>query len=286
MLFILNGNFNMASLIGISETKELSVVLTEKTGYPFADFSTSFLKRRLNYYFEKFHIRKTEHFISQLDNHTFTESLLYHLSVDVTEMFRDPGFWRSLKINVLPELIRKNSTIWIPDVSSGEELYSLLIAIESLRPGHLHPIHCNHPSQSKLEEIRLGLIHSRDMELNDSNFKRFEPDGSLLKFYSSQNNYYVVNDELMNQVDLCRGWFKNPIPKNQTGFILYRNSMLNFSKNLQEQIIAHYYDILSPGGYLAIGIKESIPNGWAEKFEIIDNQERIFRKPGLLMESK
>jgi chemotaxis protein methyltransferase CheR len=276
----------MASLLGISETKDLSVILTEKTGYPFADFSYSFLKRRLNNYFDKFHIRKTEHFINQLDNHTFTESLLYHLWVDVTEMFRDPGFWRTLKISVLPELIRKKSPIWLPDVSSGEELYSLLITIESLKPGHSHPIQCNHPSQSKLEEIRLGLIHTRDMELNENNFKRIEPDASLHKYYSSQNNYFVVNDELISKVDLCRGWFKNPIPKNQTGFILCRNTMLNFNRNLQEQIIAHYYDILSPGGFLAIGIKESIPNGWAEKFETIDNQERIFRKPGVLMDSK
>jgi chemotaxis protein methyltransferase CheR len=268
----------MSVQIGINELKEITAALTARTGYAFDDFSQSFLRRRLFLFFEKFHIRHVDQFIKQLGSKLFIESLLYHFSVDTTEMFRDPGFWRALKQNVLSDSIVEKYPVWFPDIASGEELFSYLILAQISQLKHQQGVYFHHPSSSRIDEVKTGMLRTRNIELHESNFKRLELGGDFESFFKIHNNYLVLEDSVVQSLHFKKGWFLTEPETNAFSLIFFRNTMLYLNKNLQEKACQFIYDKLVPGGYFVIGIKESIPESLISRFQIIDGQERIYRK--------
>lgn len=273
----------MASLIGINELKDITQVLSEKTGFPFSDLSLSFLKRRINSFCEKNRIRSASQFSEQLSNSLFVDSLMYEIPVDCTEMFRDPGFWRTLYNKVLPKITESGLPIWFPDASSGEELYSFLIMRHLYGANAKSQVFYNHPSTKKLTEISAGLLVIKDIELAESNFKRLEINASIWDSIDKQNNPATLNASLLDNTKGKGGWIMNR-PGNQQLFslIVLRNSMLYINKPLQDKLGALLFEQLAPGGFLAIGIKENLPEALFDKLDVVDSQERIYKKPGIL----
>ncbi|MFT3741026.1 MAG: CheR family methyltransferase [Breznakibacter sp.] len=273
----------MAFSIGINELKDVSTLLADRTGYPFSDMPLSFLKRRMNIFFERNRIRNVEHFTEQLDNNMFVETFLYSISADCTEMFRDPGFWRSLNHKVLPKINHSTLPVWFPDAVSGHELYSFLIIDRINNPESPKAVMFTHPSAQRISEISEGKLFDRNDELTDSNFKRLEIEVLLTDYISSDNNTNYLSSNLLKNAKGEKGWYlSTPSFGNQFSLIVFRNVMLYTNRALQEKIGNHLYQLLSPGGFLAIGIKESLPENLADKMEMVDEQERIFKKPGIL----
>jgi chemotaxis protein methyltransferase CheR len=123
-----------------------------------------------------------------------------------------------------------------------------------------------------------GIIKSKDIELNVNNFKRLELQSKYEDFIDKDGRL-VSQSFIMNNVVVSYNWFlTEPVQPNSISLILYRNSMLYVSKSLQERIFATIYNGLIPGGYLALGVKERIPELFNDKFEIVDNQEGIYRR--------
>ncbi len=268
----------MAISLGINDLKELSLLMTEKTGYPFHDLSFSFLKRRLQLFFDKLFIKSNERFVAQLEDESFVKSMLYHIPVETTEMFRDPGFWRSLNSKVLQKINGSNGVVWFPDVASGEELMSFLIMCQEIPELPLQRIYYNHPSVARLEEIKHGLLNGKNKELNDNNFKRLEINKELDDYIELRDNSYMVKSKFLENTISVKGWFYDA-PKEQVSIIIMRNVMLYMTKMMQEKVGQIIYDTLLPGGFLAIGIKENLPDYLVERLDVVDEQERIYKKP-------
>jgi chemotaxis protein methyltransferase CheR len=273
----------MATSIGINDLKDISTLLFEKTGYPFNDMPLSFFKRQINQFFDKNRIRNIFHFTEQLNNPIFVEYLLRDININCTEMFRDPGFWRVIKTRILPIIDQCSLPVWFPDSASGEELQSFLIIKHLHNPQSQLSTYFNNPSTEQLNQLMEGIITTRDWELTESNFKRLEIQEAIEKFIFTKQNHQCLQVELLKQVIGEKGWFLNtPVDQKEFSLIIIRNSMLYMNKSLQEKLCNHLYNLLTPGGYLAIGIKENIPEIMVDKFELVDQQERIFRKHGIL----
>lgn len=273
----------MAFIIGINELKDLGLILAKKTGYPFSDMPLSFLRRRINVFFEKNRIRSIDHFTEQLGNNHFLELFLYEISVECTEMFRDPGFWRSLKQKVLPKINHSYLPVWFPDAVSGHELYSFLIIDRIHNPESPKRVIFNHPSTERIRQITEGKLAGRNDELTDSNFKRLEIEALLADYIQPNDKDGYLKPYLTDHLSGEKGWYlTTPSSSNLFSLIVFRNTMLYTNKTLQERIGNHLYQLLSPGGFLAIGVKENLPDCLADKMELVDEQERIFKKPGVL----
>lgn len=270
----------MSVQLSINELKELASVLTQKTGYPFNDFPASFLKRRLTHYFERFHIRRIDQLIEQCGSKLFLESLLYHFSVETTEMFRDPGFWRAFNSTIQKNSFLLDYPVWFPDAASGEEIFSFQILASLAKFTRIPQVYYHHPSSTRLEEIKAGILKSKDVELNSNNLKRLELDGDFDRIGCLVNNTMRIHGIYLQKMTPQKGWFLTPPPEaGNVGMIIFRNMMLYMNKPLQEKVCQNFLERLIPGGLLAIGIKESLPDIVSGKFECVDAQERIFRKP-------
>lgn len=268
----------MAVLIGINEMKIITEALSERSGYSFNNFVQSFLKRRLQAFLEKYHIRNIDQFLKQLGSKLFLESLLYFLSVDTTEMFRDPGFWRAIKAKVLNDPILTKNPVWFPDIGSGEELFSFLILLDIIDREHRPEVYFHHPSSSRIDEVRSGMIRSKHIDVHSNNFKRLEIGGKFEDYCHYHSNNVVVSNSVLDNIHPKKGWFLTKPEQHSFGLIFFRNSMLYLNKQLREDVFQFLYNKIAPGGFIVIGIKESIPDSMKNKLLAVDENEKIYRK--------
>jgi len=267
----------MAINFNISELKLLSKELTEKVGMPFDQMTHSFLKRRLTDVFEKQGFKKKEQLIDGLKNSLFCDDLRLLFSVHTTELFRDASFWRYLRKIISERYTNDTLNIWLPDIASGEELYSLLILLDENNILSKTKIVVNHTSAKVLNQVKEGVLLARKMDVNAYNYKRFEGADSLDKYYKESYQGFDFNSDLLKDVVFVQGDMLS-VPAEASDIILFRNSMLYYNKEYHVTLKECFDKALKPGGYLCLGVKETLPMPFEDRFEIIESKEKIYSK--------
>ncbi len=267
--------------IGISELKKITEVIKLKFGYDFKDYAMSSFKRRLLRILELKKIASIELLLQQIESNVFVkEDFLHEITVNVTELFRDPSFWRVMK-TVIPNLFLNHEKIkiWHAGCSSGEEVYSMLILLKEMDLIDKVEIIASDIDKCILAKAKEGKIPLRNMELNEKNYIRYNPIGDLNKHFTFDKEYAYFDKELLASVTFREINLAEVKPFTKCDMILCRNVMIYFNQNLQNEVIKLYHEMLFTYGYLAIGSKESII--WSEysnKFLIVNNEEKIYKK--------
>ena len=265
----------MALTLGISEIKVVVENLTDKLGFDYSNYSLAFLKRRLTYVFNELNIKKLDAFFESLSDLQFVEKFNYFFAVPETELFRDPTFWRVLRSKCIVESDCER-IVWFPDASSGEEIFSFLIMLHDIDMIDQIELHCNHNSEKKLDEIKRGILCDRNLEVNESNLKRFGAKGSLLDYFDSTEEGIQLKPELIKNIRVHNNHFSQQVFIKKPGIIIFRNSMLYFTRKYWAESSAIIYNSLCLKGILAIGIKESLPESVLNNMLSYDNSEQIY----------
>lgn len=267
----------------LSEIKKVSAFIKENFSYDFTNYALSSFKRRLLRVMELYKFSTADEIISRLQKEPdFHKTLLVEITVNVTEMFRDPSLWRILRDQVIPNLLQVQSEIkiWHAGCSSGEEVYSMCILLHEL--GVLDKVKLtatdiDHVILQKAKKGRYSLKNTQDV--NDKNYIRFEGKTKLSDYYTIDGQEVVMNQDLIRNVtfrehDLVRsGWFS------KFDIILCRNVMIYFNQNLQNEVFRMFHQSLFNYAYLIIGAKETLV--WcdiANKFITVNNEEKIYKK--------
>src|SRR6478609_1793993 len=119
---------------GLNEIKKVTQIARERYGYDFSNYAISSFKRRLERIIEIKRLNTIENLIAKIENDELKkEEFLNEITVNVTEMFRDPSFWIQIKTIISTLLQQQNKIkIWHAGCSSGEEVYSMLILLKEL----------------------------------------------------------------------------------------------------------------------------------------------------------
>ena len=268
--------------IEIADLRKITEVVQRRYHYDFSDYAMSSFKRRIQRILEMFDIPSASKLIEKLDTSAdFFEQFLSEVTVNVTEMFRDPSFWREIRDHVIPSIQLNHETfsIWHAGCSSGEEVASMCILLHEM--GMLDKVNIiatdiDKPVLKKAQQHSYPIKH---MELNEKNYIRFQGTSLLKEYYSEKNGQAVLHPFLFEQVsyrnyDLVRGDLFNKFD-----LILCRNVMIYFNQNLQNKVLHKLHGSLFKYGYLAVGSKESLI--WCEianKFIIANNEEKLYKK--------
>ncbi|MCU4155181.1 hypothetical protein J1N10_04290 [Carboxylicivirga sp. A043] len=267
----------MALGFNISELRVLSEQLSEKLNLPFKQMTHSFFKRRLGQFIEMNGIRKVEQLMEQLDNEAFADEFCHYFSVDTTELFRDAGFWRHLRKIINEQYTGANFKVWFPQVSSGEELYSLLILLDELKCIDKAEITVNSTSELGVERIKKGLLGSKKMDVNAYNYKRFEGVNSLEDYFNESEEGPCIESSLLKNVSFGRVGF-DTVLDTKCDFIIMRNCMLYYARDYHTEVKNIIDSTLLSGGYLCLGVKEQLATPFDDRFECIDTKEKIYKK--------
>jgi chemotaxis protein methyltransferase CheR len=215
------------------------------------------------------------------DNPAFINEFLDELTVNVTEMFRDPSFWRIMREEIIPAIMlnHKQFKIWHAGCSSGEEVVSMCIMLKEM--GILHDVTmiATDLDVNILEKAKSGIYPIKNMELNEKNYIRFQGTRSFKDYYQEENGMAVFPKELLANVSFRRHDLVLGDVFNKFDLILCRNVMIYFNQSLQNDVLKKFHESLFKYGYLSIGSKESlIWCDYANRFIVVNNEEKIYKK--------
>ena len=266
--------------IGIVDTRAVIKALSS-LGYEFRDYALTAFKHRLEHVIALHALKNADGLIAKLLNSPeFIDQFLYDVIPTTTEMFRDPSFWRALRDEVFPELLKTNRPkIWLAALDSGEELFSIAIALKEHNLLDKVQLFANYNSDKRLAQIKAGLLDARNMETNEANYLRMSGHNSFGSYYTTQGHTVVFDPQLVANVTFLKQ--KTDISET-TGAVklaLFRNRIIYHNHFLQERNLQTITNCLTPGGFLALGIKETIENtNTNNKFTVFNENEKLYKR--------
>jgi chemotaxis protein methyltransferase CheR len=267
--------------IGIKDIKRVIDALYESQSVDFNEYAFSSFKRRVIRFLEINKIRDLNGFIERIKtDNAFAENLVKEITVNVTEMFRDPTFWIALRDSVLPQ-IRKNSpiNIWHAACASGEEVYSMAILLKEADLLEQSKIVATDLNNSVLKVAEKGVYSLKSQETNRKNYEQFGGKGNLSDWYTIVDNTVRYDNKLIDNVDFRCHNLANKGLLETFDLILCRNVLIYFNFDLQEKVIQNFSKNMSKGSFLGIGSKESIRWCKASRFfEEESYEEKIYRR--------
>lgn len=268
--------------IGIAEIKKINHILSETHGFGFAGYAQSSFKRRINRILSVHNFKTIDDLINKLSNDkSYFKDFIDELTVNTTEMFRDPSFWSVIKNKVIP-LFENHQTIriWHAGCSSGEEVFTMSIILKELGLLDKAKIYASDLSKPILDKAKKGVYPLRNMEANAMNYELHGGNiEDFKKHYTIKNQTVVMDPSLIKNVQ----WVEQNLITTKTPFmkfdlILCRNVMIYFSSMLQADVFKLFHGSLLERGVIGIGSKESfIWNNQINSYEQLTNEEKIFR---------
>jgi chemotaxis protein methyltransferase CheR len=267
--------------LDIADLKEISEFIYEKYNYDFRNYAMSSFKRRVVRILEKKKLT-VGNLLRKLDEAPpFVDEFVGELTVNVTEMFRDPRFWKLIREDVLPALHKQHHhiNIWHAGCSSGEEVLTMCVLMKELGMLEHASVMATDLDETMLQLARTHRYPMKNMELNQRNYRDAGGTFGLENYYSQQDGYALFDADLFkgvlyNKHDLVLG---DVFDKFQ--LIFCRNVMIYFNETLQNYVLRKFHQSLQLGGFLAIGSKESLI--WcddAKCFTAVNGNEKIYRK--------
>ena len=248
--------------------------------YDFSGYSDKSLKRRLakvlydnNLEFEAF-LDKIEH-----DN-SFLEKIVKDITVNTTDLFRDPVVWNAIRYDILPLLRnRRPLNIWHAGCSTGQEVYSMLILLYELELFDTSNLFATDINSDVLELSRTGIykyLFNLNYLDNFDKVIRLNQAGQFIdveysKYFTIDKkkdlikmNPFLINKPVYKKMDLVRD--TNPF-RVKFDLIICRNVIIYFNYELQNRVFKLFHDNLSSGGCLILAVHETILGPFSVYFE-------------------
>lgn len=263
---------------------EVEIILNdimEVYGYDFTDYARASLKRRILRLISNDRFVSFAEFRFRLKNDPeYFSRFVEQITVNVTEMFRDASFYKSLREEVLPllatwPLIR----IWHAGCASGEEVYSMAILLHEANLLNKSLLYATDINPAMLEKVRQGIFPLSQMKMYSENYLHSGGKRDFSSYYTAQYDSAKFDDFLGQKIVLATHNLVSDGSFNEFQLIVCRNVMIYFDKPLQDRAVKLFYDSLEMFGYLALGSKETLKfTDVQNRFKQLESKEKIWRK--------
>ncbi|WP_214227308.1 protein-glutamate O-methyltransferase CheR [Pedobacter sp. B4-66] len=268
------------SVINDDHVEILLSDLLEQYGYDFTGYSKASLKRRIARLYSLDRAVSFAEFRYKINNDSlYFKRFVEQITVNVTEMFRDPSFFKTLRDVVLPKLgtypfIR----IWLAGCSTGEEAYSISIILKELNLLHKSLIYATDLNPIVLEKAAQGMFGMNSMKQYSENYILSGGLKDFSSYYTANYSLAKFDDELKSKIIFSTHNLVSDYSFNEFQLILCRNVLIYFDRELQQKVLNLFDESLEELGYLALGSKETINfSGITDKYKRLDS-EKIWRK--------
>ncbi|RYY54106.1 MAG: protein-glutamate O-methyltransferase CheR [Chitinophagaceae bacterium] len=250
-------------------------------GYDFRGYSKASFRRRLQRLFimDKMVSFPEFRFRLQRDTDYFNRAVA-EISVNVTEMFRDPFFFKTLREQVIPvlatyPLIR----IWHAGCSSGEEVYSMAIVLKEAGLLQKSLLYGTDINPNVLEKAARGIFPMTAMQQYSRNYLLSGGREDFSSYYTANYNHAKFDESLAQRMVFSTHNLVSDFSFNSFQLISCRNVLIYFDKDLQSKVLSVFDKSLERFGFLALGAKESLRfSGIETMYEALDGKEKVWRK--------
>ena len=253
----------------------------QKYSYDFRDYSKAHVKRRLMHRMSIGNFTSVSQMQEKvLRDKEFFIDLLEDLSINVTEMFRDPDFYKSFRENVVPSLkTYPFIKIWHAGCSTGEEVYSLAILLHEEGILDRCQIYATDFNRKVLEIAKLGIYHTQDLDKFQRNYSNSSGKAQLSDYYTLKYGSIKFDQALSKKVVFADHNLVTDHVFAEVNLILCRNVLIYFNRELQNKVIGLFHESLTHSGHLCLGSKESLKfTQFENNFVDIDSKQKILKK--------
>ncbi len=214
------------------------------------------MKRRIDALIARHKIKDYGEYIAVLkkDKDMLNEFVEY-ITINVSEFYRNPEQWKFLTDDCFPELINrfgKRLRIWSAACSTGDEPYSLVMALSKYIPLSQIKITATDISNEIIDKAKIGIYNEKSIAAVPEEYKK--------KYFVKNGSFYQISDEIKKCVEFKKhNLLKDPFPKDYN-LIVCRNVLIYFTEEAKDETFRKYYDSLCKGGMLFIGSTEQIIN--------------------------
>ena len=263
------------------ELKDLLESIRQLYGYDFTEYAEAFVIRRVNHFMKANKIGSVAALSNALLNEeAWFEKFVQEVSINVTEMFRDPNFYKSLREHVLVRLATYPFIkIWIAGSSTGEEIFSIAILLKEEGLLERSVIYATDINQQSLQTAKEGIYSMSNMKIYSTNYIQAGGKNFFSDYYTAKYDSVLLDRSLKKNIVLSVHNLAVDRSFNEFQLILCRNVMIYFNKRLKNKVVDLFYESLCLFGFLALGNKESLLfTDRKNNFKAIDRKEKIFIK--------
>jgi len=261
----------------------LMEAIYQRYHYDFKDYSRSHIKRRVLYRMRMANLSN----ISQLQHkilydRSFFETLLMDLSINVTEMYRDPSFYLAIRKKVIPQLKKfPFIKVWHAGCATGEEVYSMAILLKEEGLFSRTQIYATDFNTMALQKAKNAIYPIDLIKEYTANYQKGGGLNSFAEYYTAQYDSVILDPSLKERIVFADHNLVTDGVFGEMNLILCRNVLIYFSKKLQNRVIKLFLDSLAPSGFICLGTKESLQfSDYSHHFYIVIDKEKIYqRKP-------
>lgn len=256
-------------------------IIYQKYGYDFRQYSEAHIKRRIINRITMSGLESISQMQSKvLNDETFASKLLQDLSITVTEMFRDPDFYRSLRESVIPILkTYPFIKIWHAGCATGEEAYSMAIIMQEEGLYDRTTIYATDFNQQALNHAKEGIFSNKMIKEYTTNYQLSGGKESFSSYYTSNYDNVIMNKYLKKNIVWANHNLVTDSVFAEVHLILCRNVLIYFERDLQNKVQSLFYKSLVNGGVLCLGSKEGLRfTELYDAYSELDKKQRIFKK--------
>lgn len=214
------------------------------------------MKRRIDTLINKNNVVGYDKYIAyiKLNSNKFEEFVNY-LTINVSEFYRNPDQWQVLEQDIIPELIEKfgkNLRIWSAACSTGDEPYSLVMALSRHLPLNQIRIHATDLDRQVLEKARVGLYSEKSLAGVPADLKK--------RFFTKVGLSYQISEDIKRCVEFSEHNLLKDSYHEGWHMIVCRNVLIYFTEQAKDEVFAKFQKSLATKGVLFIGSTEQIIN--------------------------
>jgi len=255
--------------------------LYQKYGYDFRNYGRAHIKRRL---LHRMKLSKMESISSMqhelLYDQDFFNLILKDFSINVTEMFRDPLFYKLLREEIIPILkTYPFIKIWHAGCSSGEEVYSMAILLKEEGLYDRAQIYATDFNTNILRKAKEGIYPINKIKEFTQNYQRSGGTKSFSDYYMAKYESVIFDNDLKKNIVFAEHNLVSDNSFAEVHLLICRNVLIYFNKDLQNQVIRLLTSSILPGGFLCLGTKETIRfSKNNDCYSVVSENEKIFKK--------
>lgn len=269
-----------ASEISDEELNSLTAAIKTRFGIDFTNYEPKSLKRGFARLIIKHKFGSTlglwqkimtdrEYFLSCIDD----------LTVNLTELFRNPEIWQKLHDELLDQFSNKfRLNIWHAGCSTGEEVYTMAIVLRDKGILSKSRILATDLSSTALSKAMEGKYSNILVEKYTTSFQKYLPNGKIEDCFTPEGSHWKVIHELKRNIEFREhNLVQDPIDR-KFDIIFCRNVMIYFDDTLKMKVLKLFYDALESGGIFIIGYYDMLPPESKSMFKVVDSKTRIYVK--------
>ena len=263
-----------------ADTRKLIQSVRSDYNLDLSDIGFNLLRYRISQYLEKHLIKDAENLITRLlEDETCMDEFLSGISAGSSELFRDPGMWKNLRVQIIPQLFTafRQPVFWLPKSVSGHDAFSLLILLTEEKFINQCQIYSSTSNFVDLKHLQAGTLEKNLMNLSRENYLNTGGKKNLEDFFDRMGDH--IKSSLIRKIKFTRhNNMLNDSPE-QAHLIMIRNQLLNYTQPIKNHILDNLAEMIPAGGILVLGVKELIEDDRiTRKFERPVADESIYRK--------